>query len=366
MTQPPDHLPVVERACPLCAGSDTTPVWHTPDRAFGVPGRYSVVRCRRCSFLFQNPRVRDDCLAACYPTGYPRHQEPSPRVPFTGSASRVRAARWALSRRLGYRAFEDRTAGVAMRIRARFMLRRLRWTCPPWRGEGRWLDVGCGSGSVLGLAQALGWRTAGIEMDAGAATRARPFAHELHVGDVLTAPFEPGRFDLVTAFHVLEHVPDPIAMLRRMLDWLAPGGIVIVEVPNAGGLGARLFGASWSSLELPRHLSHFTPRSLEQAVQAAGGRVAWCWHRAQPRHFLWSLEAYLADHGYPRFARAATPLARSVLKPLLELVLPVVERFRYGEVIRVGVLRASDRRDSTLALTPPLDPGGPAGRHRAG
>jgi 2-polyprenyl-3-methyl-5-hydroxy-6-metoxy-1,4-benzoquinol methylase len=72
--------------------------------------------------------------------------------------------------------------------------------------------------------RALGWRIAGIEMDEAAAALARRYTEELHVGDILTAPFPSARFDVVTAFHVLEHVPDPVAVARRMLAWLAPAG----------------------------------------------------------------------------------------------------------------------------------------------
>src|SRR5206468_12972793 len=90
------------------------------------------------------------------------------------------------------------------------MLRRIRWSCPPWFGAGRYLDVGCGSGAALGVAAALGWRVAGIEMDDAASPLARHFTDELHVGDVLTAPFAPCRLDVVTAFPLLAHVPAPI------------------------------------------------------------------------------------------------------------------------------------------------------------
>jgi len=83
---------------------------------------------------------------------------------------------------------------------------------------------------------------AGIEVDPAAAEKARRFSDEIHVGDILTARFAAGSFDVISAFHVLEHVPGPVAVARRMLEWLAPGGLVIIEVPNAGGLGASLFG----------------------------------------------------------------------------------------------------------------------------
>ncbi len=316
-------------------------MWTTPDRAFAVPGAFTVARCAACGFLYQRPRVRDEDLAACYPEHYPRHQEPSPRLPFRGSRGRVRAARWALATGLGYARYRDDGVGPFTRLRARRMLRRLRWSCPAWRGTGRYLDVGCGSGASLGVARALGWEVAGIEVDEAAATRARRYAAEVYAGDVLSAPFAPGRFDLVTAFHVLEHVPDPVATLRRMLGWLAPSGLLVVEVPNAGGLGAALFGRAWSGLELPRHLSHFTPESLSGAVDRAGGRVVSCWHQAKPRYYLWSLSALLRDHGAHALARLAEwrPVY-GVLKLALEATLPLASVLGRGEVIRVGVVPA--------------------------
>jgi len=336
-------LPTRDAPCFLCGAAESEGVWSTPDRAFAVPGTYTVARCLRCGFLYQRPRVRDEHLADCYPDHYPRHQEPSPRIPFKGSPSRVRAARWALASGLGYDSFRDRRAGLLSRLRAGLMRRRLRWECPPWTGEGRYLDVGCGSGGSLGVAKALGWQVAGIEVDAAAAEKSRRFTGEIHTGDILTARFAAGVFDVVSAFHVLEHVPDPVAVVRRMLEWLAPGGLAIIEVPNAGGLGAWLFGRAWSGLELPRHLSHFTPESLSRAVEQAGGRVSWCWHQAKPRYYLWSLGFWLRDRGWHRLARAAEwrPVY-GVLKLALELALPIARWARRGEVIRVGVLPRSD------------------------
>jgi len=334
-------LPTVEAPCAVCGDNGADPVWATPDRAFAVPGSYTVARCRGCGFLYQRPRVRDDHLAACYPDHYPRHQEPSPRMPIKGSRGRQRAARWALARGLGYEAFRDRSVSLATRLRGRRLLRKIRWSCPPWVGVGRYLDVGCGSGGSLAVARELGWRVAGIEMDEAAAALARRFTDELHVGDILTAPFAAGRFDVVSAFHALEHVPDPVGVTRRMLEWLAPGGLLIVEVPNAGGLGARLFGGAWAGLELPRHLSHFTPATLEAVIEKAGGKVVWTWHQAKPRTYLWSLSAWLSDRGWAALARATERRAvYGVLKLGLELLVPLARGVRLGEAIRIGAVRS--------------------------
>ncbi len=192
-------LPTVDAPCFICGAAAADPLWTTPDRAFAVPGVYTVARCRACGFLYQRPRVRDEHLAACYPDHYPRHQEPSPRIPFKGSAARVRAARWALGSRLGYGSLREAGAGLITRARAALLFRRIKWDCPPWRGRGRYLDVGCGSGGALGVAQALGWQVAGVEVDEAAAKKARRFSTRVHAGDLLEAPFAPGEFDCVTA-----------------------------------------------------------------------------------------------------------------------------------------------------------------------
>src|SRR5262249_58695230 len=132
------------------------------------------------------------------------------------SPGRQGAARWAPASGLGYEALRDANVSLATKIRGRRLLRRIRWSCPPWIGAGRYLDVGCGSGGSLGVARALGWRVAGIEMDDAAAAKARRFTDELHVGDVLTAPFAPRRFDAGTAFPLLAHVPGPTPPSPRM------------------------------------------------------------------------------------------------------------------------------------------------------
>ena len=118
----------------------------------------------------------------------------------------------------------------------------------------------------------LGWQVAGVEVDEAAAGKARRFSPRVHAGDLLAAPFAAGEFDCVTAFHVLEHVPDPVGAVRRMLGWLAPGGLLVIEVPNAGGLGARLFGRAWSGSSC-RGISRTSRR--RRWARPSRGRGAW-------------------------------------------------------------------------------------------
>src|SRR5262249_37147619 len=150
----------------------------------------------------------------------------------------------------------------------------------------------------------------------------------------------PSRFDVVSAFHVLEHVPDPLAVTRRMLDWLAPGGLLIVEVPNAGGIGAQLFGGGWGGGGLPRHPPPLTPGTPRAGGEKAGGKLVWTWHQAKPRTYLWSLSAWLSDRGWSALARATERRAvYGVLKLGLELLVPLARAARRGEAIRIGAVR---------------------------
>lgn len=336
-------LPTIDAPCSLCRSDDAVPVRQAADPSAGVPGVYTVVRCLNCGFLYQRPRVRDDHLAACYPDTYLPHQERAVRDPFKANDTRIPAVRWALFSSFGYSAYQQPVPGLLTRLRARRLVRRLRWDYPRWVGRGRYLDVGCGSGGALGAARALGWKVAGIEIDEAAAKKAQRFSDEVYVGDIFAAPFAPGGFDLVTAFHVLEHVPDPIATLRRMLEWLAPRGVLVLEVPNAGGVGAALFGRSWVPLDLPRHLSHFTRESLALAVEQAGGRIIWCWSRVKPRDYARNLRRWLADRGWDRLARfTELRVVFGILKLFLEVTLPVVCWLNRGEVLRVGVIPGKD------------------------
>ncbi len=77
-------------------------------------------------------------------------------------------------------------------------------------------------------------------------------------------------FDCVTFWHVLEHLDDPVEVLTRLRTYVKPRGVVLAAVPNFGSWQARFTGASWLHLDIPRHLYHFTRRSLVKMFKAAG------------------------------------------------------------------------------------------------
>lgn len=134
----------------------------------------------------------------------------------------------------------------------------------------RVLDVGCGRGILLrGLAD-QGFETHGVEISRSAAAGADPRA-EIRIAPRLSEARYPARFfDQIIVWHVLEHLADPAETLTEIRRILKPGGRLVVAVPNFSSLQARLFGARWFHLDLPRHLFHFPLRSLETLLIRSG------------------------------------------------------------------------------------------------
>jgi 2-polyprenyl-3-methyl-5-hydroxy-6-metoxy-1,4-benzoquinol methylase len=134
----------------------------------------------------------------------------------------------------------------------------------PYARGGALLDLGCSSGAFLQSLKSESWQLHGIEMSAEEAKIAEiRSGAQVFVGDVPDAPFGPGSFDVVTCFDVLEHMYEPRRVVAKVAEWLKPGGIFYVLVPNVDSAEGRVFRSYWHGLELPRHLFHFSPASLK-------------------------------------------------------------------------------------------------------
>ena len=134
---------------------------------------------------------------------------------------------------------------------------------------GRMLDIGCGRGTLVKQARNAGYEAYGLE-------RESPVGHSVPGILYKSLPechFPDGHFQLVVLWHVLEHLSDPVSTLREINRVLAPGGWLSVAVPNYGGAQAKASGANWFHLDLPRHLWHFRPESLERLLLGCGFQI---------------------------------------------------------------------------------------------
>lgn len=148
--------------------------------------------------------------------------------------------------------------------------RRARWIASVAQGK-RVLDVGAAYGFFVAAARAAGLDAVGLEpVPACAAFAARELGVVLETGRIEDAPLPPASFDVVTLFDVIEHLADPAAALRRIHGLLAPGGTVIVETGDLGGLLARVCGSRWYYYDPPQHLTYFSLASLESLLVRSG------------------------------------------------------------------------------------------------
>ncbi len=278
--QTPEEIP-----CPLCGVRDTRFIAGLTDRLGVSDLAFRLGECTDCGHVFVNPRPRLEDLGRFYPAAY-WHTEASTGTPGLSGAVRSLEARYRRSLLA-----ED--------------VRRVLRLIPT---GGRLLDVGCGSGDILAMASELGIEVTGVEFAPEAVAHARESRGlDVRQGTLEEAGFGAGSFDVVTLWHVLEHVPDPVGTLREVRRVLKPGGHVVVQVPNYGSIQSRVFGDRWYALDVPRHLHHFTPRTLRRAFGAAG--LVWesLDHRSfrcNPVIFVSSLLPDLEPHAFSMRERA--------------------------------------------------------------
>jgi SAM-dependent methyltransferase len=178
-----------------------------------------------------------------------------------------------------------------------------------FKQSGDILDIGCSSGGFLSTLKSSAWRLHGIEIAPNVAERARlNTGAEIFVGDALNAPFGRESFDVVTCFDVLEHVYEPKRFLELVLKWLKPGGIFYTTLPNIDSWEARIFGSFWYALELPRHLFHFSPHSLDLVLGSVGFKRAHVRTRAS---YLESSTGYVYGEILQRLGHPIRPLAKA-------------------------------------------------------
>ena len=140
---------------------------------------------------------------------------------------------------------------------------------PPAPGA-RLLEVGCGSGEQLARLRDLGWDVEGIDFDAEAVASARSRGLPVRHGLIGEQDYPEGHFDVVVMVHVIEHVPDPIELLRQCRELLKPGGRLVAITPNVGSWGHRRYGRDWLDLDPPRHLNLFSMKNFGGVLARAG------------------------------------------------------------------------------------------------
>lgn len=143
------------------------------------------------------------------------------------------------------------------------------------------LDVGAGTGAFLHYMSQNGWKTEGLEPDENAIARARTqYGLELRSANDLFN-LDPGAFDAITLWHVLEHVHDLHGYMRKLKELLNSNGRLFIAVPNYTSFDAEEYTSWWAAYDVPRHLYHFSPAAMQELTARHGFAI----QKIQPMWF---------------------------------------------------------------------------------
>jgi len=258
-------------ACRLCPDSRQLTLRSVP--AHYSSGEFQLRKCSGCGLVYVSPRLTTPYRNACY-------------------RDEGHLVRWFLGS-------EERT-----RLGAKAALRSVQRT---GLSAGMWLDIGCGIGTLLDEVSGAGFMASGIELNSSCADYAMQ-RHSVICGDALEVELDPGVCDVISLTQVLEHVGEPLGLLRRVSQWLRPGGVAFISVPPfdwARALLDTLAGAQVPSLRLfspEDHLYYYRIGTLAKMLRAVGLEPNWprsltLVHRALTQFGLPPGDLLAAEHG---------------------------------------------------------------------
>lgn len=159
--------------------------------------------------------------------------------------------------------------------------------------KGNVLEIGSSTGILLSLLKQQGWDVAGIEPSREAASMAKKRGVPTTVLPFERAKLTNKKYDVVIFNHTLEHMTNPLTILKKARSMIKAGGILFIDVPNFASLGARVAGVSWKYILPNEHIWHFTPSALFNLLNKADFRVVWwearsgVWDYASPIQEIW-------------------------------------------------------------------------------
>ena len=269
-----------------CGCSAATFMWAGREHEYDntTDEEFRFVRCSHCGVVRLNPRPDVSALPRIYPPDYYAYgllAEETDEVSGLGA----RLKKWMYQRRL---------------------LALLRRLGKP--GRLRILDVGCADGRLLDWyrTSSAGDRleTHGIELNEAAAATARGRGHRVVTGRFeVDAELERESFDLILAYHVIEHVDDPKAFAQRAAELLAPGGLCVLATPNWDSFDALRFRGFWGGNHFPRHWTLYDESTMTRLAESVGLELERVEYQPNPIFWVWTCHAWLTS----RFPTASWP-----------------------------------------------------------
>jgi len=263
--------------CPICGRSENTRLFTSKD-FLSSKEEFSVVKCASCGIKYTNPRVKAEAVSAYYPSGYCLYlAKPETRGPLSS-----------------LREFFGRLSGNSDR--------RLLEILRECRAE-KVLEIGPGAGKLLFLLKDSGFDVTGIDTDEDCVRLICEKGIKCIKGDLgsVKGRLSANEFDAVIMHHAFEHLYSPVAALRDVTGLLKANGTLLISLPDAGSLEARLFGKYWKGLDLPRHIVHYDRGAVRKVLSEAGFHSIKITPAVFPSSFVESLGFLLFGGRMPGF-----------------------------------------------------------------
>ncbi|MFT5209896.1 MAG: 2-polyprenyl-3-methyl-5-hydroxy-6-metoxy-1,4-benzoquinol methylase [Flavobacterium sp.] len=282
--------------CPMgCKNKDTLILSHH-DRLHSIPGQFSIYRCDHCRLERTSPRPTASTIRHYYPEEYAPYQ--SNNIAKTATKP----------------GFKDWISRVL----------KLDGHQLPNLARGSMLEVGCSAGNYMEKISELGWNVDGIEFSEQAAVIARSKGFKVQTASLESAKAPSEAYDLITAWMVLEHLHEPIPALKKLREWIVPGGYLVFSIPDIDSLSRYIFKAGSFDLQLPTHLHHFTAKTISLVLEKAGWKIEHIiWQRNANTLFL-SIEYWAQDNKKPRLFKFSRWLRLAKAASKVRLVLNIL------------------------------------------
>jgi SAM-dependent methyltransferase len=284
---PAADLSLEHVCCCICRGVDGVPVGVGEDFEYHTSAHsFLAVRCPSCELIYLDPRPSTADLGIIYPDDYHAF------------------------------AFGEEQFGIVHTVRSRLEARRLLRAGRGLPADARVLDVGCGDGFHLDLLRKHGppgWSVRGIDTDTRAVTAARERGLDVEEGLVEDSAIEPGSIDLALCIQTIEHVADPVVLLRAIARLLTPGGRLYLITDNTGSPDFWITkGRHWGGYHFPRHWNLFNKTSMRKLAETSGLDIATLSTTTSPVNWTYSVRNTLVDWNAPswlveRFSLSAAP-----------------------------------------------------------
>ncbi|MFN4811199.1 MAG: class I SAM-dependent methyltransferase [Bacteroidota bacterium] len=225
-------------ACPICKNTSFSPFLVCKDYT-ATQETFNIVRCGSCDFVFTNPRPSQDEIA--------RYYQVENYISHTGTQSGIINKLYHFARK--------------------FTLKQKLNLVNKLTSKGKLLDIGCGTGNFLQVVKNDGWEVSGVEPDSSA----RKLAIEICGKEIYDEEYlnnnQQAQFDIISMWHVLEHVHALNQRLVQLKNLLKPNGRLIVAVPNCASFDAAHYKQYWGAYDVPRHLYHFKPADIKKLFE---------------------------------------------------------------------------------------------------